>query len=117
MDRIDVVKPIESKMKTHTFTIILADAEDIVDDMSMTQEKFLRMSDALFEAGCDDSSPGVCRGVVAIDFDREAKTLRAAIESAVADVERAGYRIARVEPSDRETFDEINSELSTRPDN
>ena len=102
-------------MKTHTFTIILADAEDIVDDM--TQERFLQMSDVLFEAGCDDGSPGVCRGVVTIDFDREAETLRAAIQSAVADVERAGYRIARVEPADRETFDEINAALSARPNN
>ncbi len=106
--------PVESKLKTHSFTIILADAQDVVVDMSMTQEKFLRMSDALFEAGCDDGSPAVCRGLVVVNFDREAETLRTAIESAVADVQRAGYRVARVEPSERETFDEINAELSTR---
>ena len=67
-------------MGTFSFRIRLADTDQIVDDM--TQEKLLEMSDAIFEAGCDDSTPGVSCGVVFVDFDREAKTLREAIESA-----------------------------------
>ena len=99
-------------METFSFRIRLADTDQIVDDM--TQEKLLEMSDAIFEAGCDDSTPGVSCGVVFIDFDREAKTLREAIESAVADVEKAGYHVAQVEPEEREVFDEINAELTSR---
>lgn len=99
-------------MEMFSFRIRLADADQIVDDM--THEKLLEMSDAIFEAGCDDSTPGVSCGVVFVDFDREAKTLREAIESAVADVEKSGYHVARVEPEDREVFDEINAELTSR---
>jgi hypothetical protein len=95
-----------------SFTLILSDADDVVDDM--TQAKFLKMSDALYEAGCDDGSPGVSCGVVSVSFDREAETLRDAVESAIADVERAGYRVARVEPGERRVFDEINAELAAR---
>lgn len=96
-------------MKTHSFTIILTDAEEIVDDMS--QARFLEMSNALYDAGCDDGSPAVSDCEVSVAFDREAKTLRDAIDSAIGDVERAGYRVARVEPGDRDVFNEINSEL------
>jgi hypothetical protein len=96
-------------METYSFRIILADADEIVDDM--TQEKLLEMSNAVFEAGCDDSSPGVCCEVVHIDFDREAASLREAVESAVAQVESAGYRVSRVEPDELSVFEEINTKL------
>lgn len=99
-------------METFSFRIILADADEILDDM--THEKLLDMSNAVFEAGCDDSSPGASCGVVHVDFDREAESLREAIESAIADVERAGYRVARVEPDDLQVFEEINAELTAR---
>lgn len=99
-------------METFSFRIILADTDDIIDDL--THEKLLEMSNAVFEAGCDDSTPGASCGVVFVDFDREAESLRKAIESAIADVERAGYRVARVEPDDREVFDQINEELTSR---
>jgi len=33
----------------------------------------------------------------------------------LADVERAGYRVAAVQPSERKTFDDINAELIHRP--
>ena len=99
-------------MGTFSFRIILADADKIVDDM--TQEKLLEMSDAVFEAGCDDSTPGASCGVVFVDFDREADSLRKAIESAIADVERAGYHVERVDPDERNVFDQINEELTSR---
>ncbi len=99
-------------METHSFTIILTDVDEIVDDM--TQAKFLEMSNALYEAGCDDGSPAVSQCEVSITFDREAESLRNAIDSAIGDVEKAGYRVARVDPGDRNVFDEINSELTSR---
>ena len=37
---------------------------------------------ALFEAGCDDGSPGSCDGVVSVDFHRDAASLEEAIRSA-----------------------------------
>jgi hypothetical protein len=73
--------------KTHSFSLILSGVTE------MTPE----MAEALFEAGCDDSTPGSCEGVVTIDFDREAETLGDAIGSAVKDFERAGFAVARVE--------------------
>jgi hypothetical protein len=54
---------------------VLADAE--VSD---------EMADALFAAGCDDSTPWSSEGVAALDFDHDAESLEAAIRSAVADV-------------------------------
>jgi hypothetical protein len=72
--------------KTYSFTLILAGVTEITVDMA----------DALFEAGCDDASPASCEGVVSVDFDREADSLGDAIGSAVKDVERAGYAVARI---------------------
>ena len=46
------------------------------------------LADQLFEAGCDDGTPGVCCGVPVIGFSREADSLESAIRSAVADVKR-----------------------------
>ncbi len=53
-------------------------------------------AEALFEAGCDDGSPGSSQGVVSIDFHREAESLEAAIRSAIADVQKAGCAVAQV---------------------
>jgi hypothetical protein len=74
-------------MTTYSFTVILAGVDCITAEMA----------DALYEAGCDDSTPGSSGGVVMVGFDREAENLGAAIGSAVDDVVRAGYRVARVE--------------------
>ena len=100
-------------METYSFRIVLADPDRILDDP--TDERFTDMCEAVFDAGCDDSTPGASCGVVFIDFDRDAQSLRLAIESAIADVQRAGYRVARVEPSDHRVFDEINATLSALP--
>ena len=55
------------------------------------------VADELFEAGCDDGTPGVCNGVFSIDFHREGDSLEAAIRSAIADVKSAGYEVDRAE--------------------
>ena len=54
-------------------------------------------ADALFAAGCDDGSPGVCDGVFTIDFHREAGSFDEAIRTVIANIETAGYAVERVE--------------------
>ncbi|HWE38200.1 MAG TPA: hypothetical protein VG406_16640 [Isosphaeraceae bacterium] len=74
-------------LKTHSFSLILAGVSELT----------VEIADALFEAGCDDATPASREGIVTVGFDREAESLGDAIGSAVKDVERAGYRVARVE--------------------
>ena len=74
-------------MKEQEFTVILAGISEITDEAA----------NALYEAGCDDGSPGSCDGVVSVDFHRDAPTLESAIQSAVADIRKAGYQVERVE--------------------
>jgi len=90
-------------MTTHEFRLVLVDKSDLSLDET----------DALYEAGCDDATFGGCDGVVYGVFHREADTLEYAIRSAVADVQRAGFTVARVEPSDP-VFAKINVELLGR---
>jgi hypothetical protein len=46
--------------------------------------------EALYEAGCDDSTIGIGRkGLIALDFDREASSANVAVESALRDVRKA----------------------------
>jgi hypothetical protein len=54
-------------------------------------------ADALFAAGCDDGTPTCCDGVAWIHFDREAPSLEEAIRSGVAQVQAAGFMVAKVE--------------------
>ncbi|MGH7199861.1 MAG: hypothetical protein ACREJB_04605 [Planctomycetaceae bacterium] len=79
-------------MANYEFTLILKDLP------AMTEEA----SNALFEAGCDDGTPGSSQGVSRIAFDREAQHLEAAIRSAVRDVRRAGFEVERVQLDDQE---------------
>jgi hypothetical protein len=74
-------------MAKYEFSLVLE------GDIELTDE----IADELFSAGCSDGSPGTSEGVFVIDFHRQAASLEAAIRTAVADVERAGYRVARVE--------------------
>ena len=68
----------------HRFTVILSGLTEMTD----------AAANALYEAGCDDGSPGSCEGVA---FDREASSLSEAIHSAVRDVRKAGFDVVRVE--------------------
>ena len=69
------------------FTLILEGPLELTEDIA----------DELFQAGCDDGTPGVCAGVFSIDFHREANSLEEAIRSAIADVKSANYGVERVE--------------------
>ena len=54
--------------------------------------------DALYEAGCDDTTPGVGRpGMLALAFGREAPSVQAAVTSALKQVHRAVPRAKLVE--------------------
>jgi hypothetical protein len=74
-------------MVKYEFTLILKGSPELTEDIA----------DQLFEAGCDDGSPGTCDGVFSIDFHRTANTLEEAINSAMANVKSAGYEVERVE--------------------
>jgi len=74
-------------MTKYEFTLILKGPLELTEDIA----------DQLFEAGCDDGTPGTCEGVFSIDFHREAESLEQAIRSAVGNVKAAGYGVERVE--------------------
>ena len=74
-------------MIKYEFTLILSRPLELTEDVA----------DALFEAGCDDGTPGPYNGVFSIDFHREADSLEAAICSAITNVQSAGCTAARVE--------------------
>ena len=57
----------------------------------------VELADRLYEAGCDDATFGTSNGVHFGTFHREAESLGDAIGSAVKDVERAGFTVARVD--------------------
>jgi hypothetical protein len=73
--------------RSYAFTVILAGVDELTP----------ALTDALYEAGCDDCTPHSVGPIVTLAFDREAGSLGEAIGSAVADVERAGYGVAKVE--------------------
>jgi hypothetical protein len=79
-------------MKTYDFEVILAAGTDITEELA----------DQLFEAACDDSTPGARCGVPLIAFSREADCLESAIRSAVANVQKAGCVVERGEGMGRE---------------
>ena len=77
-------------MAEYHFSIIIA-----AD--SMTDEEILDAADALGAAGCSDASlRGHAVGMELL-FGRAADSLQKAIQSAVADVESAGFRVSKVE--------------------
>ncbi len=74
-------------MKKYDFTLILSGALELTEDIA----------NVLFEAGCDDGTPGTSDGIFMIDFHRESDSLEEAIQSAIANVKSAGQRVERVE--------------------
>ena len=90
----------------YQFTLVLS----LLPEESETDaDEMMDIADALFEAGCDDGTFGVCCGVPEIGFAREAPSLREAILSAIRDVERAGVGLVveRVEPYESVTPGEV----------
>jgi hypothetical protein len=69
----------------------------IIPTPLMTDEDILDATDALGNAGCIDASIRGHADGMEILFERTAESLQAAISSAISDVERAGYRVSKVE--------------------
>ncbi len=90
-------------MKTYAFDVILAAGTDITEELA----------DAFFDAGCDDGTPGQRCGVPVITFSREADCLESAIRSAVADVQKAGCIVERVQIEGDSFVDDL---LESNPD-
>jgi hypothetical protein len=76
---------------------------------AMTEE----IANALYDAGCDDGTPFSSQGVASVGFSRESGSLEEAVRSAIADVSKAGFLIARVEPADESVYEKINQELAS----
>jgi hypothetical protein len=77
-------------MSDFRFSVMVAMAPE-------TQEAILEAADVLGDAGCTDASiRGHVDGMELL-FERTADSLQGAIVSAISDIERAGYRVSRVE--------------------
>jgi len=74
-------------MKRYHFTLVLSPPGELTD----------QLVEDLYEAGCDDGSPSSRAGVVMVTLHREADSLEQAIRSGIADAQKAGCRVARVE--------------------
>lgn len=74
-------------MKHYDFTLILSKEAELTD----------QLVEDLYEAGCDDGSPSSRAGVVRVTLHRESASLEQAIRSGIADVQKAGCRVTRVE--------------------
>ena len=74
-------------MTKYEFSLVLKGTWELTEEMA----------DELYEAGCDDGTPGTCNGVCSIDFHREADSLESAIRSAIANVKTAGYDVEHVQ--------------------
>jgi len=83
-------------MTVYTFTLVLDALNEINEEVEET----------LFESGCDDALLLQKDGTVYLDFDREAPSLKEALKSAIADVERAGYMVHHIEPAEYITMAE-----------
>lgn len=91
---------LESGVNTYEFTLILTAPEESEDDVEALYSQF------------NDGTIITSNRVTRIEFDREAESLRVAILSAIADVERAGFHVARVESELAETINTINADLA-----
>lgn len=89
-------------MPSFDFQLILGNVDE------MTEE----IANALYQAGCDDGTPFSSQDVAAVGFSREADSLEVAVRSAISDVNKAGFVVARAEPADELVFEKINQELA-----
>lgn len=74
--------------KTHNFTVIASGIDAEGQDFA----------DVFFEAGCDDATISIQKGLIVLEFDREASSFSGALLSALAAVEASGAKVERIEP-------------------
>ena len=72
-------------MSIHDFTLVIDADRDAPG-----------FEDGIFESGMDDATIIQQNGQLQLSFDREAPSMEAAVESAVAQVESLGHRVLRV---------------------
>ena len=90
----------------HEFTLILSGVGGLTPDLT----------DALYDAGFDDALVGMVDGVPYIDVNhRESDSLENTIRQAIRDVEKAGYRVVRVESDAATAITRINTDLLVTP--
>lgn len=89
-------------MPTYDFQLVLSGVRSVSEEIA----------DTLFDAGCDDGTPFSSQGVAVVGFSRAADSLEEAVRSAIADVGKAGFTVARVEPADESVYNKINQELT-----
>lgn len=75
-------------MKVHEFTIIASGLHPDKDDVA----------NVFYEAGCDDAAISFQKGVLIVEFDREAQSFSSAVLSAFSDVLKTGAKVERIEP-------------------
>jgi hypothetical protein len=78
----------EARMNNYTFTIVASGLDREAEDFE----------DRFFEAGCDDATISVQKGVIILDFNRETRSFLHALKSAMIDIEAAGATVVHVEP-------------------
>ena len=91
-------------MKSHEFTIIASGLDPEAEDFA----------DRFFEAGCDDATLSFQKGVIILEFAREAVSFSKAVASAYADVRHAGASVDRIEPDYLVSLSEIPSARASR---
>lgn len=69
----------------------------IVTTSPLTHDEILDATDALGNAGCTDASIRGHADGIELLFERAGDSLQSVISSAISDVERAGYRVSKVE--------------------
>jgi hypothetical protein len=74
-------------MVRYDFTLVLSKPTELTD----------QLVEDLYDAGCDDGSPSSRAGVVMVTLHREAESLEQAIRLGIADVQKAGCHVGRVE--------------------
>jgi len=84
-------------MKIHEFTIIASGLDPEADDFE----------DRFFDAGCDDATIAFQKGVIIVEFAREAVSFSKAVTSVYEDVLHAGANVERVEPDYLGSLSEI----------
>lgn len=87
-------------MQSYEFTFI---ASGVDPESSGLEDRF-------YEAGCDDATLSFMKGLLAVNFDREAETYVHAVVSAYHSVVKAGVTVERFEPD----FLVSASEIATR---
>lgn len=86
-----MAKASKAAKQEYSFTLILSGVKSI-DELEA----------GIYGAGCDDASIGYRCGIPFVAFDREADSMRSALESAISDVRAIGSHIGivRIEPDD-----------------